>query len=128
MSHKHTHIYIYLLGALWRCMFKSEKAFESLPAPLSIARATKADMEAFRAHMPLVECLCVPGLKERHWAKMSKACVCVFVVEFDSVVLCIMEVMCPQNSHHYLSLSLSLSRSFFLSSPNFVFFLRRCAN
>lgn len=29
-------------------------------------------MEAFRVHVPLVQILCNPGMRERHWKQVSK--------------------------------------------------------
>ena len=56
--------------------FKSMKFFENseteLPAPLRVAEQLKEQMDEFQTKLPLISCLCNPGMRERHWAEVSK--------------------------------------------------------
>uniref|UniRef100_A0A7N8XW95 Dynein, axonemal, heavy chain 7 n=1 Tax=Mastacembelus armatus TaxID=205130 RepID=A0A7N8XW95_9TELE len=46
------------------------KSFTEVPKALNIATTIKAKVEEFKEHIPMV--LCNPGLRDRHWAAMSK--------------------------------------------------------
>ncbi|GAB1603143.1 hypothetical protein Ahia01_000594700, partial [Argonauta hians] len=60
------------VGAFYRSLFKLEKQFESVPAAKRIAHKTKLQVEDFKRHMPLVETLFNPGLRDRHWEEISE--------------------------------------------------------
>ncbi|ESO88893.1 hypothetical protein LOTGIDRAFT_125424 [Lottia gigantea] len=57
----------------WRTAYKLTKIFghPDLKGPLKAAVTIKAKLEKFKINMPLINALCNPGLKERHWNKMS---------------------------------------------------------
>ncbi|XP_056144845.1 dynein axonemal heavy chain 7 [Lampris incognitus] len=59
------------VGNYWRALYKLEKGFSDTPKALDIATKIKAEVEAFKAHIPLVQVLCNPGLRDRHWDSMS---------------------------------------------------------
>ncbi|XP_026865841.2 dynein heavy chain 7, axonemal [Electrophorus electricus] len=61
------------VGNYWRAIYKLEKSFQDSPRALHIATRIKADIEAFKEHVPLVQVLCNPGLRDRHWDAMSAA-------------------------------------------------------
>ena len=42
------------------------------PGPLKAAATIKNKLEKFKINMPLINALCNPGLKTRHWDLMSK--------------------------------------------------------
>uniref|UniRef100_A0A7N8WYZ8 Dynein, axonemal, heavy chain 7 n=1 Tax=Mastacembelus armatus TaxID=205130 RepID=A0A7N8WYZ8_9TELE len=46
--------------------------FTEVPKALNIATTIKAKVEEFKEHIPMVQVLCNPGLRDRHWAAMSK--------------------------------------------------------
>ena len=44
---------------------------ENLPPPLKICALTSAHIKAFRTNIPIIKCLCNPGIRQRHWNQMS---------------------------------------------------------
>ncbi|XP_075336554.1 dynein axonemal heavy chain 7 [Odontesthes bonariensis] len=60
------------VGNYWRTLYKLEKGFSELPSALKIATTIKAQVEDFKKHIPMVQVLCNPGLRTRHWDAMSK--------------------------------------------------------
>uniref|UniRef100_A0A665VEB7 Dynein axonemal heavy chain 7 n=1 Tax=Echeneis naucrates TaxID=173247 RepID=A0A665VEB7_ECHNA len=60
------------VGNYWRTLYKLEKCFSEVPKALKIATTMKAKMEDFKEHIPMVQVLCNPGLRDRHWNAMSE--------------------------------------------------------
>ena len=61
------------LGNAGRTMHKLVKAFAGREGLEEISVTVKAEIEEFMPVMPLVIALRNPGMRERHWAEMSKA-------------------------------------------------------
>ncbi|XP_067122198.1 dynein axonemal heavy chain 7-like [Centruroides vittatus] len=59
------------ISSILRTLFKLERTFSDVPDPLKIIMKVKADIDEFRKHMPLIQTICNPGLKDRHWEEMS---------------------------------------------------------
>uniref|UniRef100_UPI003AAEEA19 dynein axonemal heavy chain 7 n=1 Tax=Centroberyx gerrardi TaxID=166262 RepID=UPI003AAEEA19 len=59
------------VGNYWRALYKLEKGFADTPKALNIATSVKAEVESFKENIPLVQVLCNPGLRDRHWDSMS---------------------------------------------------------
>ncbi|KAF6040218.1 hypothetical protein EB796_001432 [Bugula neritina] len=59
---------------LWRTAYKLTKQFHQpeFRYPLKASRTIKQKLETFKINMPLITCLCNPGLKDRHWDMMSE--------------------------------------------------------
>lgn len=60
------------VGNFWRNLYKLEKQFDSVPAAKKIAVKVKNKVEDFREHMPLIQTLFNPGLRDRHWDLISE--------------------------------------------------------
>ncbi|KAJ3406762.1 Dynein heavy chain 7, axonemal [Chytriomyces hyalinus] len=44
------------------------------PAPQNIAKQVKEKIDEFMLNVPMIQVLCNPGMRDRHWGRMSVAC------------------------------------------------------
>ena len=49
-----------------------KRTFKEHEAPLSVATAVSEKMDKFQEHLPLIEYLCHPGLRDRHWTMIEE--------------------------------------------------------
>ncbi|VEN46856.1 unnamed protein product [Callosobruchus maculatus] len=59
-------------GTYFRNIYKLEKAFSDKPATQELAATVRERIEEFKEHMPIIQTLGNPGMKERHWEKVSE--------------------------------------------------------
>jgi len=59
------------IGDWLMTLTKMKKQFKGLEAPSRVVQDTLVKLQEFQTHIPLVEALRNPGLRERHWATMS---------------------------------------------------------
>ncbi|KAJ1482176.1 dynein heavy chain, N-terminal region 2-domain-containing protein, partial [Baffinella frigidus] len=57
--------------AWWKFAWKAEKTFEGKKEPQSVAVKLKQMLDDFKPHLPIISALRNPGMRERHWAKLS---------------------------------------------------------
>ncbi|XP_047736646.1 dynein axonemal heavy chain 3-like [Hyalella azteca] len=57
--------------AMWRTMIKLTKTFSDQIMSRRVAEYVKDRLERFRSHLPVLQCICNPGLRERHWRQLS---------------------------------------------------------
>nr|XP_046272658.1 dynein axonemal heavy chain 3 isoform X3 [Scatophagus argus] len=65
------------LDVMWRTMHKLTKSFSNLPGPCRVAKSFKSKIDQFKQHLPILMTICNPGIKDRHWEKISS------IVGFD---------------------------------------------
>ena len=67
-------LYLFQVQALWRTAYKLTKQFMHLDykGPMRASATIKGKLEKFKINMPLINALCNPGIKKRHWEMMSK--------------------------------------------------------
>lgn len=59
------------LSNAWRNVFKSVKVFKNVPGPLNVANYIKNEMDEFKPFLPLIQALRNPGMRDRHWDRLS---------------------------------------------------------
>ena len=60
------------IGVVWRTLYKLEKGFSEQPNALNMAQKVKGRVDDFKEHLTLIGALFNPGLRDRHWEKMSE--------------------------------------------------------
>nr|CAD7419715.1 unnamed protein product [Timema poppensis] len=60
------------VATYFRTIYKLEKTFSDLPAVKQLSGTIRLKIEAFREHMPIVQTLGNPGMKDRHWERVSE--------------------------------------------------------
>jgi dynein heavy chain, axonemal len=56
----------------WRTIFKSVKYFKNNPGCLKVATQIKDEMDEFKPYLPLLQALLNPGMRDRHWDRLSE--------------------------------------------------------
>lgn len=59
-------------GAWFRMIYKLEKQFQDQPATRGLAETVRQKIEDFREHLPIIQTLGNPGMKPRHWERVSE--------------------------------------------------------
>ena len=57
---------------MWRTMHKLTKTFGDLPGPRRSAESIKKKLDAFKVNLPIIQTICNPGIRDRHWEKVSR--------------------------------------------------------
>lgn len=67
------------VGTMWRTMHKLSKKFGASDQlkPKRSTEIFKMKLEKFKENLPILNTLCNPGIRDRHWERMSK------IVGFD---------------------------------------------
>jgi len=60
------------LGDMSRALYKLSKAFSEQPAPRNVADRVRRQMEKFKSYQALLNVICNPGIRERHWKKVNQ--------------------------------------------------------
>ena len=58
---------------MWRTMYKLTKSFSDVPGPKRIADSVKSKIDKFKAHLPLLQTICNPGIRDRHWEQVRSS-------------------------------------------------------
>eukprot|EP00842_Homolaphlyctis_polyrhiza_P004671 jgi/Hompol1/5204/HPOL_004223-RA len=59
------------IDSLKRDMYRVLGTLVQAPAPQNIAKAVKEKIDEFMMNIPLIHVLCNPGMRDRHWTRMS---------------------------------------------------------
>lgn len=59
------------VGTMWRTMHKLSKTFAEMPDPKRSTELFKMKLDKFKENLPLLSTFCNPGIRDRHWEKMS---------------------------------------------------------
>ena len=54
-----------------RALYKLSKAFSEQPAPRNVADRVRRQIEKFKAYQTLLNVICNPGIRDRHWKKVG---------------------------------------------------------
>ncbi|CAG9863347.1 unnamed protein product [Phyllotreta striolata] len=60
------------ISNIYRNVYKLEKQFSDKPKTQSLATNVRERIETFKEHMPIIQTLGNPGMKERHWEQISE--------------------------------------------------------
>lgn len=60
------------IGVIYRTVFKLEKQFGDRAITKQLATDVKITIDEFKTHMPIIQNLGNPGMKERHWEQISE--------------------------------------------------------
>ena len=60
------------IGSMYRTVLKLTKTFGDAPGPRRVADSVKSKIDKFKVHIPLLQIICNPGLRERHWEQVDK--------------------------------------------------------
>jgi len=55
---------------MFRTMYKLTKQFQDQPGPRNVADRLRIKIEKFRQHQPLLNVICNPGIRDRHWQQV----------------------------------------------------------
>ena len=59
--------------ASWsRQLYKMSKTLVGLEGPLKVVAHVKQKLDEFSEHIPLLQCLLNPGMRDRHWKKLAE--------------------------------------------------------
>ncbi|XP_014215495.1 dynein heavy chain 3, axonemal [Copidosoma floridanum] len=58
--------------AIWKVLYKLSRTLMEIPAARRIAEMTRGKVDKFKQFLGLLQSICNPGLKPRHWLKISE--------------------------------------------------------
>ncbi|KAI3358460.1 hypothetical protein L3Q82_014895 [Scortum barcoo] len=102
------------LDVMWRTVHKLTKSLSNLPGPSRVAKSFKSKIDQFKQHLPILTTICNPGIKDRHWEKISS------IVGFDvkpdvnSSLLNMLDLGLSKYSHKLEEIGASASKEYSL--------------
>ncbi|XP_073942137.1 dynein axonemal heavy chain 7-like, partial [Choristoneura fumiferana] len=60
------------VGYYYKIVYKLEKSFQDVPDTYNLAITVRQKMDEFKTHLPIIQTLGNPGMKARHWEKISE--------------------------------------------------------
>lgn len=74
------------LGEMFRTMYKLGKVFADQAIPRNAADRVRRSMDKFKLHQPLLNVICNPGIRDRHWVEVPLVCYALIARNFFEVV------------------------------------------
>ncbi|KXS11241.1 hypothetical protein M427DRAFT_505508 [Gonapodya prolifera JEL478] len=102
------------VNGMYRTMFKLAKTFNDLPAPRKVAETIRTKLEKFKPFLPMIATLRNPGLRERHWAQMSKIVGSDITPNYETNLTKILEMNIQQYLSQFETISDAASKEFSL--------------
>ncbi|XP_037866676.1 dynein axonemal heavy chain 7 isoform X1 [Bombyx mori] len=59
------------VGYFYKIVYKLEKSFQDVPETYRLAASVREKMDSFKTNLPIIQTLGNPGMKPRHWEKIS---------------------------------------------------------
>jgi len=56
---------------MFRTMYKLTKVFADQPGPRNVTDRLRNKIDKFRLHQPLLNVICNPGIRDRHWGQVT---------------------------------------------------------
>jgi len=70
------------VGEMFRTMYKLTKVFADQPGPRNVTDRLRNKIEKFRLHQPLLNIICNPGIRDRHWEQVMN---CRLTIRYDTI-------------------------------------------
>jgi len=78
-----------------RALYKLSKVFSDQPAPRNVADRVRRQIEKFKSYQALLNVICNPGIRDRHWKKVT------YLNEYPFVHLSVTFVYCIKMTKHH---------------------------
>ena len=70
------------VGTMWRTMHKLTRTFADQPNPKRMGEVVKSRLDKFKTNLPLLQVFCNPGIRDRHWQRVSEYMNCLLLLVF----------------------------------------------
>lgn len=60
-----------IVDNMWRTLYKLGKTLYDVPGSKRIAEMVRAKVEKFRQYVPVLQTICNPGIRDRHWKQVN---------------------------------------------------------
>ncbi|RZF36882.1 hypothetical protein LSTR_LSTR004570 [Laodelphax striatellus] len=75
------------VDSMWKILYKLAKTLYDVPGSKRVAEMVRAKVEKFKQYVPILQTICNPGIRERHWQQISDT-VGAKIIPTDESTLC----------------------------------------